>query len=286
MGAAGRDFHNFNLVYRHNPEVEVIAFTAAQIAGIANRCYPPSLAGELYPDGIPIVEESALESLRPEQVVFAYSDIPHLQLMHIASKVLAMGADFILLGATKTMLRAKIPVIAVSAVRTGCGKSQITRWISERLKEWGLRVAVIRHPMPYGDLEKQAVQCFTTREDLTTANCTVEEREEYEPHLAIGNRVYAGVDYDKITAQAETTADLILWDGGNNDFPFIKPDLHLVLVDPLRVGDETNYHPGESVLRMADIVIIPKADVAAIADVEKVRENIKRINPRVKILRG
>jgi predicted GTPase len=188
----------------------VIAFTAAQIAGIANRCYPPSLAGELYPDGIPIVEESALESLHPDQVVFAYSDIPHLQLMHIASKVLAMGADFILLGATKTMLKAKIPVIAVSAVRTGCGKSQTTRWISQRLKEWGLRVAVIRHPMPYGDLEKQAAQCFTTREDLTTANCTVEEREEYEPHLAIGNRVYAGVDYGKIIAQAETTADLII----------------------------------------------------------------------------
>ncbi|TVQ49474.1 MAG: GTPase [Gloeocapsa sp. DLM2.Bin57] len=286
MGAAGRDFHNFNQVYRDNPDVEVIAFTATQIAGIANRRYPPSLAGKLYPEGIPIVEESELETLNPEQVIFAYSDIAHTELMHIASRVLAMGADFTLLGATKTMLSAQIPTIAVSAVRTGCGKSQTTRWISKRLREWGLKVAVIRHPMPYGDLEKQVVQCFTTHEDLATANCTIEEREEYEPHLAIGNRVYAGVDYGKIIALAEQEVDIILWDGGNNDFPFIKPDLHIVLVDPLRPGDETTHHPGESVLRMADLVIIPKVDVAAIADVQKVRENIREINPEVKILMG
>jgi predicted GTPase len=286
MGAAGRDFHNFNQVYRDNPEVEVVAFTATQIAGIANRLYPPSLAGELYPEGIPIVEESELESLNPEQVIFAYSDISHTELMHIASRVLAIGADFTLLGATKTMLSAQIPTIAVSAVRTGCGKSQTTRWLSKRLREWGLKVAVIRHPMPYGDLEKQVVQCFSTKEDLTIANCTIEEREEYEPHLAIGNRVYAGVDYGKIIALAQQEADLLLWDGGNNDFPFIKPDLHIVLVDPLRPGDETTHHPGESVLRMADLVIIPKVDVAAIADVQQVRENIKQINPQVNIVLG
>lgn len=282
MGAAGRDFHNFNKVYRDNPNVQVVAFTATQISGIADRLYPPSLAGWLYPQGIPIVEESQLEFLckkeKVDQVIFAYSDVPHKDVMHIASKVLASGADFSLLGAENTMLKATVPVIAVSAVRTGCGKSQTTRWLSKLLKEKGLKVAVIRHPMPYGDLEKQAVQRFATLADLDVANCTVEEREEYEPHLVKGNIVYAGVDYQRIVEQAQQEADIILWDGGNNDFPFIRPDLHIVIVDPLRPGDETTHHPGEVSLRMADVVIVGKVDVAASADVQKVIENVRRVN--------
>jgi predicted GTPase len=288
MGAAGRDFHNFNQVYRHEKTVEVVAFTAAQIAGIADRRYPPSLAGELYADGIPIVEESALESIiareRVDRVIFAYSDVTHEMVMHLASRVLAMGADFVLLGSDRTLLQAKVPVIAVSAVRTGCGKSQTTRWLSKRLRQWGVKAVVIRHPMPYGDLEKQAVQRFATVADLDTANCTVEEREEYEPHLALGTVVYAGVDYGEIVRQAEREAEILLWDGGNNDFPFIRPDLHLVLVDPLRPGDETSHHPGEAVLRMADVVIIAKANAAAVANIQQVRETVGRINPRAKII--
>lgn len=290
MGAAGRDFHNFNQVYRHNPQVEVIAFTAAQISGIANRSYPPSLAGSLYPDGIPIVDEAELDTLCHEkqidQVVFAYSDVTHSQVMHLASRALAAGADFVLLGPEKTMLKAKVPVIAISAVRTGCGKSQTTRWLSKQLQKKGLTVAVIRHPMPYGDLETQVVQRFATRDDLTSANCTVEEREEYEPHLAIGNIVYAGVDYEKIVQKAQEEADIILWDGGNNDFPFIQPNLHLVLVDPLRPGDETTHHPGEVVLRMADIVIIAKVDAAADANIQQVKETVQKVNPNASIIRG
>ena len=290
MGAAGRDFHNFNQVYRHNSQVEVIAFTAAQISGIANRSYPPSLAGSLYPEGIPIVDEAELDTLcqakNIDQVVFAYSDVTHSQVMHLASRVLAAGADFVLLGPEKTMLKAKVPVIAVSAVRTGCGKSQTTRWLSKQLQKKGLTVAVIRHPMPYGDLEKQIVQRFATRDDLTSANCTVEEREEYEPHLAIGNIVYAGVDYEKIVQKAQEEADIILWDGGNNDFPFIQPDLHIVLVDPLRPGDETTHHPGEVVLRMADIVIIAKVDAAADANIQQVKETVQKVNPKASIIRG
>jgi predicted GTPase len=288
MGAAGRDFHNFNQVYRHEKTVEVVAFTAAQIAGIADRRYPPSLAGELYPDGIAIVEESALESVIAregvDRVIFAYSDVTHEMVMHLASRVLAMGADFVLLGGDRTLLQARVPVIAVSAVRTGCGKSQTTRWLSKQLREWGVKAVVIRHPMPYGDLEKQAVQRFATVADLNTANCTVEEREEYEPHLALGTVVYAGVDYGEIVRQAEQEADILLWDGGNNDFPFIRPDLHFVLVDPLRPGDETSHHPGEAVLRMADVVIIAKANAAAIASIQQVRETVGRINPRAKII--
>lgn len=290
MGAAGRDFHNFNQVYRHNEEIEVVAFTAAQISGIANRNYPPQLAGSLYPQGIPIVDESQLETLCREknidEVVFAYSDITHAQVMHIASRAMVAGANFVLLGPKQTMLTSQVPVIAVSAVRTGCGKSQTTRWLSKQLKEKGFKVAVIRHPMPYGDLEKQILQRFAVKKDLDIAECTIEEREEYEPHLDIGNIVYAGVDYELIVKQAEQEADIILWDGGNNDFPFIKPDLHLVLVDPLRAGDETTHHPGEVVLRMADIVIVAKADSASDADIQKVKETAKKVNPQATIILG
>ncbi len=290
MGAAGRDFHNFNQVYRHDPEVEVVAFTAAQISGIANRRYPAKLAGSLYPEGIPIVAETELESLcRREQidcVVFAYSDLTHAQVMHLASRTMVAGADFLLLGPERTMLSAQVPVIAVSAVRTGCGKSQTTRWLAKLLRQKGLRVAVIRHPMPYGDLEKQIVQRFASKIDLDLAECTIEEREEYEPHIEMGNIVYAGVDYGLIVQKAEQEADIILWDGGNNDFPFINPDLHLVLVDPLRPGDETTHHPGEIVLRMADIVIVAKVDSAADADIQRVSDTVKRVNPQAVIVRG
>ena len=290
MGAAGRDFHNFNQVYRHDKEVEVVAFTAAQISGIANRRYPASIAGSLYPNGIPIVDETELESLcRREQidsVVFAYSDLTHAEVMHLASRAMVAGADFLLLGPERTMLSAQVPVIAVSAVRTGCGKSQTTRWLSKLLRQKGLQVAVIRHPMPYGDLEKQVVQRFASKADLDLAECTIEEREEYEPHLEVGNIVYAGVDYGLIVQKAEQEANIILWDGGNNDFPFIRPDLHLVLVDPLRPGDETTHHPGELVLRMADIAIIAKVDSAADADIQRVRETVKQVNPQAVIIRG
>ncbi|MDJ0660451.1 MAG: cyclic 2,3-diphosphoglycerate synthase [Crocosphaera sp.] len=290
MGAAGRDFHNFNQVYRHNSNVKVIAFTAAQISGIANRFYPPSLAGPLYPEGIPIVDETELDTLCQEkaidQVIFAYSDVTHRYVMHLASRVLASGSDFLLLGPQQTMLKANVPVIAVSAVRTGCGKSQTSRWLSKLLQKKGLTVAVIRHPMPYGDLEKQAVQRFATLDDLTQANCTVEEREEYEPHINVGNIVYAGVDYEQIVQQAQQEADIILWDGGNNDFPFIRPDLHLVLVDPLRPGDETTHHPGEVVLRMADIVIIAKVDAAEDANIQRVKETVQQVNPNALIIQG
>ncbi|MGK7907246.1 MAG: cyclic 2,3-diphosphoglycerate synthase [Synechococcus sp.] len=290
MGAAGRDFHNFNQVYRHNREVKVVAFTAAQISGIANRRYPAKLAGSLYPEGISIVDETELESLcRREQidcVVFAYSDLTHAEVMHLASRAMVAGADFLLLGPERTMLVAQVPVIAVSAVRTGCGKSQTTRWLSKLLRQKGLRVAIIRHPMPYGDLEKQIAQRFASKADLDAAECTIEEREEYEPHLEIGNIVYAGIDYGLIVKQAEQEADIILWDGGNNDFPFIKPDLHLVLVDPLRPGDEITHHPGEVVLRMADIAIVAKVDAAADADVQRVSDTVKMVNPQAAIVRG
>lgn len=290
MGAAGRDFHNFNRVYRNDPQAEVVAFTAAQISGISDRHYPAALAGPLYPEGIPIVDEAELEALcrtqHVQQVVFAYSDVPHAQVMHLASTVLATGADFLLLGPERTMLQAAVPVIAISAVRTGCGKSQVARWLSKVLRRWGLRLAVIRHPMPYGDLEQQRVQRFATRADLDVARCTVEEREEYEPHLAAGNVVYAGVDYAAIATQAAAEADLILWDGGNNDFPFLRPDLHLVLVDPLRPGHETSHHPGEVVLRMADVVIVAKVDAAATADVQRVIETVRGVNPQAVLVRG
>lgn len=290
MGAAGRDFHNFNMVYRDDPASRVIAFTAAQIPDIAGRRYPPALAGTLYPGGIPIVDEKELETLchkeQVDQVIFAYSDISHARVMHTASIALAAGADFLLLGPEHTMLQAKVPVIAVSAVRTGCGKSQTTRWLSRLLKQQGVRVAVIRHPMPYGDLERQAVQRFATSADLEAAECTIEEREEYEPHLTLGNLVYAGVDYARILEQAEKEADVILWDGGNNDFPFIRPDLHIVMVDPLRPGNETSHHPGEAVLRMADIIIVAKANTATDADIQQVTDSAHQINPKATIIRG
>jgi len=290
LGAAGRDFHDFNLVYRDDPSVEVVAFTAAQIPGIAGRRYPPELAGPRYPEGIPILDEAELETLcrerRIDEVVFAYSDVPHALVMHLASKALAAGADFTLLGPARTQIKAKVPVIAVSAVRTGCGKSQTARYLSALLKARGRRVAVIRHPMPYGDLARQAVQRFAARADLDAAECTVEEREEYEPHLACGNVVFAGVDYARIVAAAEAEADLILWDGGNNDFPFLRPDLHIVLVDPLRPGHETTHHPGEAVLRMADVAIVAKSDAAAPADVRRVAEAAHAINPRASIIRA
>ena len=290
MGAAGRDFHNFNTVYRDDRHFEVIAFTAAQIPEIAGRRYPPSLSGKIYPEGIPIVDERDLASLcveeRIDQVVFAYSDVTHAHVMHKASVVLSSGADFVLLGPNRTMLPAKVPVIATSAVRTGCGKSQTTRWLSELLKHQGLQVSIIRHPMPYGDLERQAVQRFASRADLNAADCTIEEREEYEPHLRLGNIVYAGVDYAEIVVRAEAESDVILWDGGNNDFPFIRPDLHIVLVDPLRPGNETTHHPGEAVLRMADIVVVAKANSAADADVQRVTESVVRINPAATVVRG
>ncbi|HET9700263.1 MAG TPA: cyclic 2,3-diphosphoglycerate synthase [Burkholderiales bacterium] len=290
MGAAGRDFHNFNVAFREDPAAEVVAFTAAQIPGIARRRYPPSLAGARYPEGIPIVDEADLEAVirreRVNQVVFAYSDLTHAQVMHLASRALAAGADFLLLGPDRTMLQAKVPVVAVSAVRTGCGKSQTARYLSRLLRQGGLRVGVIRHPMPYGDLERQAVQRFTSRADLEASKCTIEEREEYEPHLAAGNAVYAGVDYARILALAEADCDLLLWDGGNNDFPFLRPSLHIVLVDPLRPGHETTHHPGEAVLRMADVIVVAKCDSASDADVERVSAAARRVNPAAAMVRA
>ncbi len=290
MGAAGRDFHNFNTVYRDNPAYQVVAFTATQIPEIAGRRYPSSLAGSLYPEGIPIVDEAELDTLcrseQIDQVVFSYSDISHSVVMHKASIVLAAGADFLLLGPERTMLKAKVPVIAVCAVRTGCGKSQTTRWIAQQLKQNGLKVAVIRHPMPYGDLERQAVQRFASMAELDAADCTIEEREEYEPHLALGSVVYTGVDYARIMQLAEEESDIILWDGGNNDFSFIRPDLHIVLVDPLRPGHETTHHPGEAVLRMADIVLVAKSNSASDADIQRVTDSACQINPNATVVRG
>ncbi len=290
MGAAGRDFHNFNTVYRGDPDFEVIAFTATQIPKVAGRSYPPALAGPGYPKGIPIVSEDELETLcrrnGVERVVFAYSDIDHASVMHKASIALTAGSDFVMLGPRRTMIEARLPVIAVSAVRTGCGKSQTARWLSQQLKAHGLRTGVVRHPMPYGDLERQRVQRFTDRADLDAAECTIEEREEYEPHLRAGNIVYAGVDYEEIIALASSESDLILWDGGNNDFPFVRPDLHIVLVDPLRPGDETSHHPGEAVLRMADVVLVAKVNSAEPAGIKQVEDNARRINPRAPIFHG
>lgn len=290
MGAAGRDFHNFNVAFRDNPYYDVVAFTAAQIPGIAGRRYPAALAGPRYPHGIPILPEEELAHICREyhvdQVVFAYSDVEHRFVMHKASIALAAGADFSLLGPERTMLKSKVPVIATCAVRTGVGKSQTTRWLSRLLKDRGLKVAVIRHPMPYGDLERQRVQRFVTMKDLDDAQATIEEREEYEPHIAIGNVVYAGVDYGHIVQLAEYEADVILWDGGNNDFSFIKPDLHIVLVDPLRAGHETTHHPGEAVLRMADVVVIAKCNSAAEADIQRVSETAAQIAPDAPIIRA
>lgn len=289
-GAAGRDFHDFNLLWRDDPSVEVVAFTAAQIPGIAGRRYPSVLAGRLYPDGIPIVPEDELEAVcrahAVDDVVFAYSDLTHGQVMHLAARAAAAGAGFVLPGARATMLASHRPVIAVTAVRTGSGKSQLARFIGERLSSRGLRVAALRHPMPYGDLAAQAVQRFATAADLDAADTTLEEREEYEPWIERGLIIHAGIDYAAILAAAEAEADIILWDGGNNDTPFILPDLHIVLTDALRPGHETGYWPGEANLRMAGLVVVAKADAARPADVEAVRAACARANPRAVIVRG
>jgi predicted GTPase len=264
MGAAGRDFHNFNVAYRDNPAYRVVAFTATQIPGIAERRYPAELAGDAYPDGIPIRPEAELEQLirseAVDTVVFAYSDVSHETVMHAASRVLAAGADFALLGPDRTMLASWRPVIAVGATRTGCGKSQTTRHLAELVAEEGLVPVIVRHPMPYGDLAAQCVQRFATLEDLERHDTTIEEREEYEPHLEAGHVVYAGVDYEAILRAAEEEADVILWDGGNNDFPFYRPDLFLVVADPLRPAHEGRFHPGEANVRMADVLLVNKID--------------------------
>jgi len=288
MGAAGRDFHNFNVYFRDNPTYEVVAFTATQIPNIEGRTYPAELAGQFYPNGIRIYPESELEALirgfDVQQVIFAYSDVQHEYVMHKASQVLAIGADFRLMGAKETMLQSTVPIISVCAVRTGSGKSQTTRRVSDILRQMGKKLVVVRHPMPYGDLVKQACQRFASYADLDKHECTIEEREEYEPHLDRGSVVYAGVDYERILRQAEQEAEVILWDGGNNDLPFFKPDLHIVVTDPHRAGHELRYHPGEANLRMADVVIINKIDTSEPTKMEIVRDNITATNPRAVVV--
>lgn len=288
MGAAGRDFHNFNTYFRNNDDYEVVAFTATQIPDIEGRVYPASIAGEKYPDGIPIYAEEELPDLikkyQVDEVVFAYSDVSHEYVMHKASQVLACGADFRLMGPDNTMLKSRTKVLAVTAVRTGSGKSQTTRYCAKVLSQMGKKVVIVRHPMPYGNLEAQVVQRFACYEDLDIHNCTIEEREEYEPHIDLGLVVYAGIDYEKILRQAEAEADVIIWDGGNNDLPFYNTDLHIVVVDPHRAGHETTYHPGEANLRRADIAIINKVDSADPLDVEKVKKTIETINPQARII--
>jgi predicted GTPase len=287
-GAAGRDFHNFNLVYRGRDDVEVVAFTATQIPNIDGRVYPAELAGPGYPDGIPILPEDELVSLVREgevdEVVFAYSDVTHEHVMHLASRALAAGARYTLLAPRETMLRSTRPCVAVCAVRTGSGKSQTTRYVAGLVREAGRRVAVLRHPMPYGDLTKQAVQRFASYADLDAHDCTIEEREEYEPHLAEGNLVFAGVDYEAILRAAESEADVILWDGGNNDTPFVRPDLHLTVLDPHRPGHELRYHPGETNLRLADVCVVNKVDTASEEGVEAVLASIRTNNPAARIV--
>ncbi|NMB38414.1 MAG: GTPase [Firmicutes bacterium] len=288
MGAAGRDFHNFNVYFRNNPRYKVVGFTATQIPNIEGRLYPASLAGEDYPNGIPIFSEDDLVDLirreKVNQVVFAYSDISHEDLMHKASTVLAAGADFRLLGPENTMLKSKCPVISICAARTGAGKSQTTRFIAEYLTKHNKRVVVIRHPMPYGNLAEQKVQRFAVLEDMDKHKCTIEEREEYEPHISRGNVLYAGVDYQAILNEAEKEADVIIWDGGNNDLPFYQPDLCITVVDPHRPGHELSYYPGEVNLRMADAVIINKVDTAKRNDIDTVRNNVNQANPNAEII--
>ena len=288
MGAGGRDFHDFNLVFREDPETRVVAFTAAQIPGIDDRVYPASLAGPLYPEGIPILpEEQLAELIRAEavdEVVLAYSDLSHEDVMHKASVALAAGADFRLLGPRATMLLATRPVVSVTAVRTGCGKSQTSRRIGSLLLAAGLRVALVRHPMPYGDLEAMRAQRFASLADIDASHPTIEEREEYELPVQLGMTVYAGVDYGEILAQAEAEADVIIWDGGNNDFPFFSPDLSVVVVDPLRAGHELAYHPGEANLRMADAVVVNKIDSAELSELETVLKDVRLVNPDAHIV--
>jgi predicted GTPase len=290
MGAGGRDFHDFNVVFRDDPDTQVVAFTATQIPGIADRVYPPALAGPLYPDGIPIRPEEELTDLVREhgvdEVVLAYSDLKHETVMHKASIVLAAGADFRLLGPDATMLGSSKPVVAVCAVRTGCGKSQTSRKVGRTLIDAGLRVALVRHPMPYGDLEAMRVQRFASLEDIDASDPTVEEREEYEEPVRLGMVMYAGVDYEAILRRAEREADVVIWDGGNNDFPFYKPDLLIVVADPLRPGHELLYHPGETNLRLADVVVINKVDSAAPQDVEAVLRNVQDVNPLATVVFG
>jgi predicted GTPase len=288
MGAAGRDFHNFNVYFRNNSHYEVVAFTAAQIPGIQCRVYPPELAGTDYSSGIPVYPKEELPQLirkfDVDQVVFAYSDVSHEYVMHKASLVLANGADFCLMGSKATMLKAKVPVVSVCAVRTGSGKSQTSRLIAKILKDRGLKVVVVRHPMPYGDLKRQILQRFASRQDLEKCECTIEEREEYEPHVDSGIVVYAGVDYGKILEEAQKEAEIIIWDGGNNDLPFLKPDLHIVVADPHRAGHELAYYPSEVNLRLANVVIVNKVDTADSAKIKQVKENVKSVNPNALIL--
>ncbi|OYD17457.1 GTPase [candidate division WOR-3 bacterium JGI_Cruoil_03_44_89] len=288
MGAAGRDFHNFNVFFRNNREYEVLGFTATQIPDIEGRRYPPVLAGSLYREGIPIYPQSELthliKDLSVDIVVFAYSDVSHNCVMHIASTVLSAGADFVLLGPKSTMIESQKPLVSVCAVRTGCGKSQTSRRVADILKKHNKRVCIIRHPMPYGDLEKQVVQRFASYDDLDREKCTIEEREEYEPIIDREMVVYAGVDYGEILKRAEKEADVILWDGGNNDFPFYKPDVSIVVVDPLRAGHEVLYHPGETNLRMANVIVVNKMDSAKDDDVKTVNKNIKNANPDATVI--
>jgi len=290
MGAAGRDFHNFNVFFRDNPDYTVVAFTATQIPNIDGRKYPAALAGSLYPEGIPIFPESDLlkliKDMKVDQVVFAYSDVPHEYVMHKASLVTAAGADFRLMGTTATQVKSTKPVVSVCAIRTGSGKSQTTRRVSLILREMGYKVAAIRHPMPYGDLVKQKVQRYATYADLDKHECTIEEREEYEPHLDNGVIVYAGVDYEAILRQAEQEVDIVLWDGGNNDFSFYKPDLSIVVLDPHRPGHEVAYHPGETNMYLADVFVINKVDTANPDSVIAVRNNAARLNPEAVVIEG
>jgi predicted GTPase len=289
-GAGGRDFHDFNVVFREDPTSHVVAFTATQIPGIDDRCYPTSLAGPLYPEGIPILPEEELARLvcdeRVDEVVFSYSDRSHDEVMHTASTALAAGADFRLLGPERTMLQSQKPVVAVCAVRTGSGKSQTSRRIGRILLDAGLRVVLVRHPMPYGDLERMRVQRFGTQADIDAAKPTIEEREEYEAPVASGMVVYAGVDYAEVLAGAEEEADVIVWDGGNNDLPFFRPDLHVVVVDPLRAGHELHYHPGEANLRLADVVVVNKVDAASPAELEHVLADVSLVNPHARVVRA
>jgi predicted GTPase len=288
MGAAGRDFHNFNVCYRNDSWSQVVAFTATQIPDIAGRCYPAELAGPRYPQGIPILPEDEVEEIIKKQnanmAVFSYSDVSHVRVMNLASRVLAAGADFVLLSAEKTMLKSKVPVVSVCATRTGCGKSPVSRRVAELLKEQGLKVVAIRHPMPYGDLAKQKVQRFASVADMDEQKCTIEEREEYEPHVQVGTIVYAGADYEAILREAENEADVIIWDGGNNDTPFLKPDLEIVVTDPHRAGHEVLYHPGEVNLLRAHVVILNKVDSAFREAIETVRANVRQRNPKATVI--
>lgn len=288
LGAAGRDFHDFNVVFRNNPDFEVVAFTATQIPDIAGRRYPAALAGPLYPLGIPILEEKEMENIirerRVDVVVFAYSDVSNQAVMQLAARALATGADYWLLGARHTMLRARVPVISICAVRTGCGKSPVSRVVAAELRRLGWKPVVIRHPMPYGDLAEQAVERFATLEDLEKYRCTIEEREEYEPHIVHGTTVYAGVDYEAILRRAEQEADVVLWDGGNNDTPFYQPDLEMVVLDPHRAGHELTYYPGSVNLLRAGVIVINKIDTADAAGIAQVRSNVARYNPAARVI--